>query len=31
MADLTFEDFKNRISIKTVLEDAGYHFTGKTD
>lgn len=29
MADLTFEDFKNRISIKTVLEDAGYHFYRK--
>lgn len=26
MSDLTYEDFKNRISIKTVLEDAGYVF-----
>ena len=26
MSELTYEDFKNRLSIKTVLEDAGYHF-----
>lgn len=26
MSELTYEDFKSRLSIKTVLEDAGYHF-----
>jgi hypothetical protein len=26
MSEPTYEDFKSRISIKTVLEDAGYHF-----
>lgn len=26
MGELTYEDFKSRLSIKTVLEDAGYHF-----
>ena len=26
MSELTYEDFKNRLSIKTVLEDAGYLF-----
>lgn len=26
MADLTYEDFKDRVDIKSVLEDAGYHF-----
>jgi len=26
MSEATYEDFKNRISIKTILEDAGYHF-----
>lgn len=27
MGELTYEDFKARLSIKTVLEDAGYHFS----
>lgn len=26
MSELTYEDFKSRLSIKTVLEDAGYQF-----
>ena len=26
MADLTFDDYKRRISIQEVLKDAGYHF-----
>lgn len=26
MSELTYEDFKSRLSIKTVLEDAGYRF-----
>ena len=26
MADLTFDDYKSRISIQEVLKDAGYHF-----
>ena len=26
MAELTFDDYKNRISIQEVLQDAGYHF-----
>lgn len=26
MSELTYEDFKNRLSIKTLLEDAGYQF-----
>lgn len=26
MSEATYEDFKRRISIKTILEDAGYHF-----
>jgi hypothetical protein len=26
MSEFTYEDFKSRLSIQTVLEDAGYHF-----
>ena len=26
MSDLTFDDYKNRISIQEVLKDAGYQF-----
>lgn len=29
MSELTYEDFKDRISIQKVLEDAGYHFNRK--
>ena len=27
MSEPTFEDFKDRLSIRTVLEDAGYQFS----
>lgn len=29
MAELTYEDYKNRIDIKDLLVDAGYHFNRK--